>query len=200
MTGKFLALTQFPPFEMLLIRLLFIDLYISRWIVTAAHCTSGRNADMDNKIIVLGVHHLTDGIWYGIDSVINHPSHHVYHNDISLVKTDRKVHFTDDIRPIKISKQVVGESGKALITGWGCHDETGWSSIYLRYLYVDIISNDICYASHLQEYQQHIFDTTICTLGARKRSSCRGDSGGPLVKDRKLVGVISWGVPCKLSN
>lgn len=155
---------------------------------------------MGNKIIVLGAHHLSeDGTWYGIDSVINHPEHHVYHNDISLVKTDRKVHFTNDIRPIKISKQNVGESGKALITGWG-QDETGLSSLYLRYLYVDIISNEICHASHLPEYQQHIFDTTICTLGARKRGSCHGDSGGPLVKDGKLIGAISWGVPCELSN
>lgn len=170
-----------------------------RWVITAAHCTNGRNTVYDKKIIVLGAYHLTeDGTWYGIDSVINHPDHDLYHNDISLVKTDRRIHFTNDIRPIKISKQNVGESGTALLTGWG-KDETGFSPLHLKYLYVDIIDNEICTASHLPEYAQHVFDSTICTLGARKKGTCNGDSGGPLVaSDGKLIGVISWGVPCKL--
>lgn len=177
-----------------------LSIYIFRFIITAAHCTTGRNSDYTDKIIVLGAHHLSeDGTWYGIDMVINHPDHKVYHNDISLVKTDRRVHFTNEIRPIKISRQNVGESGMALLSGWG-QDQSGASSIYLHYLYVDIIANDICYASHLPEYAEYVSNTTICTLGARKRGTCHGDSGGPLVKNRKLIGVISWGVPCKLTN
>lgn len=153
---------------------------------------------MENKIVVLGAHHLfLDGTWYGIDCVINHPDHELYKNDISLIKTDRRVQFNDEISPITISKQNVGQNGKALLSGWG-QDHTGDLPLYLQYLHVEIIDSDICYASHLPEYAKHIFNTTICTLGARKKGTCHGDSGGPLVQDGKLIGVISWGVPCKL--
>lgn len=169
---------------------------IFRWILTAAHCTTGKHANYKNKILVIGGHHVNqDGMWYSFETVINHPKYRLYLNDISLIKTNRRVDFTENIKPIRISDRNVQEGSFAMITGWGL-DESGQSPQWLNYLHVKVIDNDQCIKSHMPDYAMHIHNTTICTLGERKKGACDGDSGGPLVQDRRLIGVISWGVPC----
>lgn len=171
-----------------------------RWILTAAHCTTGKNANFKNKIIVLGAHHISqDGSWYSFETVINHPNYSLYRNDISLIKTDRRVSFTENIKPIRIGDWDVLEGSDAIITGWG-FDESGQSTQWLNYLHVKVINNDVCIKSHMPEYSIYIHNTTICTLGARKTGTCHGDSGSGLVQNRRLIGIISWGVPCKLMS
>ena len=53
-------------------------------------------------------------------------------------------------------------------------------------------------------YENQIYDSMLCALGAGKEDGCQGDSGGPLIslgnpnggnKD-VLVGLSSWGVAC----
>lgn len=42
----------------------------------------------------------------------------------------------------------------------------------------------------------------ICAgVNEGEKDSCKGDSGGPLIdKNRKLVGIVSWGFVCGRSN
>lgn len=70
--------------------------------------------------------------------------------------------------------------------------------LYLLYVSVNVINNEQCIVSHLPQYAERIYNTTICTMAREKVGACTGDSGGPLVQHKKLVGVISWGVPCAL--
>lgn len=130
--------------------------------------------------------------------MINHHQYdRLFKNDISLIKTDRKVQFTSEIRSIGLSSEQVGVNGRALVSGWG-HNETGYYSTYLNYLNVDIVGNEQCIKSHSPKYAGRVQDTHICTLGDHRSGTCIGDSGGPLVKDRLLIGIIAWGVPCAL--
>lgn len=145
---------------------------------------------------MLGAHHRSeDGAWYTIETAINHPNYRLYTNDISLIKTNRRIHFSERIKPIRISDRAVFEGSEALITGWG-QDETGQMPLFLRYLRVQVINNDLCAKSHMPEYSIHIHNTTICTIGTRNTGLCFADSGGPLVHNRRLIGIISWGIPC----
>ena len=42
----------------------------------------------------------------------------------------------------------------------------------------------------------NIFFASIFYIMKQGTGACKGDSGGPLICDKKLIGIISWGVDC----
>lgn len=91
-----------------------------RWVLTAAHCISGKYSDFSNLIIVAGAHHyLKDGVWYGIEQTVAHPSYSKFQNDIGLIKTNKTVEFAPNIVPIPLSGRKIGDGEYAVISGWG---------------------------------------------------------------------------------
>lgn len=57
------------------------------------------------------------------------------------------------------------------------------------------LSNEDCRERHVSELNL-IHNSTICTFLQTGYGSCFGDSGGPLVAANKLIGLVSWGIPC----
>ncbi|KAJ3645417.1 hypothetical protein Zmor_023076 [Zophobas morio] len=71
------------------------------------------------------------------------------------------------------------------------------------------VMEPICISVHIwnetscEIHYKYIFQdlTMFCTgSGPHGNHPCRGDSGGPLYVDNVLVGVVSFGVDCKLKN
>lgn len=58
------------------------------------------------------------------------------------------------------------------------------------------MGNADCRDIHHAEQAESIYNGTICTLRNMGNGACFGDSGGPLTANGKLIGLVSWGVPC----
>lgn len=94
----------------------------NRWILTAAHCTV--NFEPYDMLIAVAAHHIrNDGKFYGLDRVVNHPKYKKHSkkakNDISLLRTNETIQFTNFVRPIPLRKQFVGADVASTISGWG---------------------------------------------------------------------------------
>lgn len=94
----------------------------NRWILTAAHCTV--NFEPSDMVIAVAAHHIrNDGKLYGLDRVVNHPKYKKHSkkgkNDISLLRTNKTIQFTNFVRPIMLSKLFVGADVQSTISGWG---------------------------------------------------------------------------------
>lgn len=53
---------------------------------------------------------------------------------------------------------------------------------------------------HESLYVLYIDDSVLCTFAQYGVGACRGDSGGVFVVDNKIVGILSWGIPCALGK
>lgn len=58
------------------------------------------------------------------------------------------------------------------------------------------LSNEDCRSRHIPLNARFVHDNTICTFGAHGNGMCMGDSGGPLVVNNRVIGAVSWGIPC----
>jgi len=185
-------------------------------VLTAAHCTYGREAaDIE---IVLGEHNYYDtGETAGLHrsavaEIVDFPdyNHHKTDGDYSMLRLATPVNFTSQshIRPVCLPEDAsLGYAGKdAVVTGWGTTESGGSVSNVLREVTVGVIKNKSCKRDY--EYLGGwITDMMLCAVvpGGGK-DACQGDSGGPLVytagdgvtagQNYDLVGVVSWGSGC----
>ncbi|EPQ16032.1 Kallikrein-5 [Myotis brandtii] len=107
---------------------------------------------------------------------IPHPgfSHPGHTNDLMLIKLNRKVMETQNIKPINISSHL------------------NFPKV-LQCLNITVLNHERC-----QEAYPHQIDKTMFCAGDESgRDSCQGDSGGPVVCNGTLQGLVSWGdYPC----
>lgn len=90
-----------------------------RWILTAAHCTQSVNS---KPVIYLGAHHIkNDGEKYTSDRIVNHPAFDRpnLRNDISLLRTNKKIQFSATVKPIPLRKAFVVKGTASTVSGWG---------------------------------------------------------------------------------
>lgn len=99
----------------------FVRISLLRFILSSAHCTHGR--DKNYMTIVAGTIKLNnDGKTFGVKQIIINPEydHEHRYNDISLLRTAQKIHFSNLIQPILLPTHDLIENGKNIeITGWG---------------------------------------------------------------------------------
>lgn len=87
----------------------------------------------------------------------------------------------------------------ATVIGWGATSYEGSTSLSLREVVLDIVSNNEC-SQDYESYNYIIDDSMICAYRSGK-DSCQGDSGGALLYSCSetgdiLIGSVSWGVGC----
>lgn len=91
----------------------------SSWVLTAAHCTDGRN--YKNTFVVVGSLVLSEGTCHDLASIVQHPAYNSQkmENDISLLRVANKIVFTRNVQPILLETAFVNQSSNAQASGWG---------------------------------------------------------------------------------
>lgn len=198
-----------------------------KWIITAAHCARDFRANqitahMGSSTVRYDLPPIEDhlppsaqeslrranGPFYkavGIKRIVVHPSYdpQTMVNDIALLELSSEVpevamKEVPVIQGVCLPKEDEEFSGKSIVTGWGRTSEGGTSSQTLRYVDVDIMTDNECKTF----YGRHkIHEKMLCAGFERGgKDACQGDSGGPLVKEFNnryvLIGVVSWGIGC----
>lgn len=185
----------------------------SNWLVTAAHCTSGKVASTLSAEI--GLHDRNNqanehwALTRKISRITNHASYSsiLMRNDVAVLKLDTPVTYTFYIGPVCIDTmthpfQATYADKYAMATGWGTLSSGGSVSPVLREVSLRLRTDVHCSA----EAGSAIVHTPMMVCAGEKddgKDTCQGDSGGPLVVPNPnnsgkwtLVGITSWGIGC----
>ncbi|ELT97142.1 hypothetical protein CAPTEDRAFT_103892 [Capitella teleta] len=181
----------------------------SRHVLTAAHCTAGRQPSM--LVVGLGEHDRQNaGSEYRaatVDQINQHPEYNplTIVNDVSVLTLTAEIVFSDGRRMVcppsrTTSGNADGYAGETLIvSGWGSQSEGGSVADILRA--VDVIGLTIQQCRETSYNPSSIADGMNCAgVEAGGKDACQGDSGGPLVFKNgeafEKVGIVSWGQGC----
>ncbi|KAG7321955.1 hypothetical protein KOW79_014813 [Hemibagrus wyckioides] len=172
-----------------------------QWILTAAHCFTGK-AEVSRWWVVAGSTYITTLGGSAVDQIIMHGDYNSAHNDYDLAMMRLTKPFTlgVSVKPVCLPPQNLGlRAGSPLVvTGWGHLEENGQLSSNLQEASIPLIDRAQC--SSPAVYGASITQRMICAGYLQgKVDACQGDSGGPLVYLQQhwmLVGVVSWGVGC----
>ncbi|XP_015916653.2 chymotrypsin-like elastase family member 2A [Parasteatoda tepidariorum] len=174
-----------------------------QWVVTAAHCVTGKPDPQDLRI-VLGSHNKYNKTKYEVtriaEKIISYPDlegeklrQMSITHDIALIKLNAPVIYTDGIQPVCLPS--LGWEAQpdwvCYSTGWGETRGTGFSDV-LKQTEQIVMSKENC---------SHNVQTQVCVAKAHQ-SPCHGDSGGPLVcklgSKWWLMGATSFGFPTNM--
>ncbi|KAJ0182714.1 hypothetical protein K1T71_002083 [Dendrolimus kikuchii] len=176
---------------------------ISNWrIVTAAHCYYDGYYQAYSMLVVLGsVRLFSGGTRVSATSIVVHPSFNpvTVQNDVAVLNIPY-VASTSYVKPIalpagfQLTNDFVGYRAEAIGFGKTSDSDTITTSVSLRDVFVDVISNAGCQVA----YGGLVTTSHMCTSGAGGRNPCGGDSGGPLILysstgDDLLIGIITYG-------
>ncbi|XP_055301540.1 chymotrypsin-2-like [Sitodiplosis mosellana] len=165
------------------------------WIVTAAHCVSGRTAE--NLEVYVGSNDLkTGGTSYKAAEIKSHKQYNnpTYAYDIAVIRVKGAIELNDKVQTIEYSSEEVPDGAVLQLTGWGALRVGGGTPQHLQIINLNTVQTERCREIHGSSAPVH--DSHICTLNKVGEGACNGDSGGPLVYNNKLVGIVNWGVPC----
>ncbi|XP_008070339.1 kallikrein-5 [Carlito syrichta] len=170
-----------------------------QWLLTAAHCRKKGFRVRLGHPSLSPMFESGQQTFQGVKSIphpgYSHPSHS---NDLMLIKLNRKIRVTQDVRPVNISSRCPSAGTKCLVSGWGT---TSSPKVHfpkaLQCLNITVLSQDRC----RDAYPGQIDNTMFCAGDQVGRDSCQGDSGGPVICNGALQGLVSWGdYPCGQPN
>ncbi|KAK5868124.1 hypothetical protein PBY51_009166 [Eleginops maclovinus] len=174
-----------------------------RWVVSAAHCLEE------------SVHHVTIGDYdkrrpdpgeqqMKVQRVFVHPHFHSFtlDSDIALLLLSGPVTRGPTAAPAclpdpHLSRYLLQENSRGVVSGWGLTRHLGRSSRFLRKVTLPVIEQQTCSGSTNQVITDNMFCAGFLDV---EMDACGGDSGGPFVVNYRgtwfLTGVVSWGEGC----
>ncbi|KAG1968473.1 serine protease 60.1 [Pimephales promelas] len=176
----------------------------NQWILTAAHCFQ----DTTLPVIVYLGRQTQEGananeVSRAVSNIIKHPNYTVSNdNDITLLKLESPVNFTQFISPVCLasSNSLFFNKTSSWVTGWGTIGSNTPlpSPQTLQEVQVSIFGNRQCKCLY---GVTKITDNMMCAgVLEGGKDSCQGDSGGPMVSKQGSVwiqsGVVSFGIGC----
>ncbi|CAL4093051.1 unnamed protein product, partial [Meganyctiphanes norvegica] len=155
---------------------------------------------------------------YNIQNVYRHHNYrsgtHDY-ADIAILKTDRKVRFSNKVWPfcLPASNQEFDNFLTVKIAGWGQVNQSHTSPL-IQTAYVKIVENsqcDLLWRQHAPDnyavirqlaYPQGLTKQILCA-GGEGVDACNGDSGGPMSYQNTdglhtIIGIIAKGINCPI--
>ena len=182
-------------------------LVADRYVITAAHCTSGRAAS-DLKIAVGDTTFALAGeassFIINVKTIKQHPDYSASNtqNDISILELEQPVDLTayPNIKPICLPAQDTTYADReATVSGWGTLSSGGNLVAHLQEVDVTVFADGNC--GMMDSYMTP--DMMCAGVKEGGKDSCQGDSGGPLFTSdlannnaQTLIGVVSWGFGC----
>lgn len=172
-------------------------IYNENTILTAAHCVYKREESA--FVVVAGSDYRSgsDGYIVRVNSIVINSLYNsaLSENDIAVVKLATPLHFNNTtINAIALASEEPSVGTNAIVAGWGATSEGGVNSLKLKDVELNIIERAKCDASY---GYGRIKDSMLCAgTNAGGKDACQYDSGGPLVSNKKLLGIVSWGIGC----
>ncbi|XP_045449066.1 chymotrypsin-1-like [Melitaea cinxia] len=163
-------------------------------LATAAHCVKGANPKHIN--VVVGTTNLDErGLQYDVESVHVHDLYNstLKINDIAVI-TIKGLFDLEKVEVIRLDENELKDGEIVLLTGFGAQEPNGESTRRMHALNLTVFEQDVC--RYAMRNTRDVYDCMFCTFTKMGQGTCHGDSGGPLTKDNKLVGIVSWGIPC----
>ncbi|XP_055386113.1 trypsin-1 [Condylostylus longicornis] len=169
-----------------------------KWILTAAHCTSGQLADR-MKIRLGTSTYASGGNVIKVKKIVQHEKFNIstVDYDYSLLELESNIEFDENKRPIKLpdSKELVLDGDICRVSGWGNTQNEVEKRNWLREAEVPVFNQELCF----EKYKDYggVTERMLCAGYIEGgKDACQGDSGGPLNHNNVLVGVVSWGYGC----
>ncbi|KAH8409678.1 hypothetical protein KR222_001579, partial [Zaprionus bogoriensis] len=197
-----------------------------RYVLTAAHCLTGRIAREIGPLVSarLGEHDTRTDVdcprsggacasaaqRVGIEET---RIHELYQettpnqlHDIGLLRLERSIRYSDSVQPACLPSVVAPEAKQAgqqyTVVGFGRTLQTARSPVKQK-LAVGFVEPAQC-KRKFAERKISIAPTQMCAGGKFAQDSCDGDSGGPLMRFRDnawvLEGIVSFGYKCGLKD
>lgn len=126
---------------------------------------------------------------------------------ICVMRTNRSIEFNQLVQPIQIDPNRINRRASAVIAGWGFTEGGNHlipgdffpvASNDLNYIEVNILTHLECYL-RMSFWSLFLRQDHICTY-ARNVGVCTFDSGSPVVSNGRLVGIVSFVVPCAIGR
>uniref|UniRef100_A0A1B6HRX2 Peptidase S1 domain-containing protein n=2 Tax=Homalodisca liturata TaxID=320908 RepID=A0A1B6HRX2_9HEMI len=192
------------------------SLISDQYVLTAAHCLDpARTSGFTVTVVRLGdldLYSADDNAYpidVGVEKIVYHPEYNnvLKTNDIGLIKLDRKVEFTDLLKPICLPspefRNNMFVSAPAVVAGWGV-DENQTASARLLEAELQVTDLAECRRNLTSVFSQVVIDKRVVCAYAPGKDSCQGDSGGPLMTFRRYrgksrmyaLGIVSYGNKC----
>ncbi|XP_035142187.1 kallikrein-5 isoform X2 [Callithrix jacchus] len=143
-----------------------------QWLLTAAHCRKKVFRARLGHQSLSPVYESGQQMFQGIRS-IPHPgyTHPGHSNDLMLIKLNRRIRVTKDVKPINVSSHCPSAGTKCLVSGWGT---TKSPQVHfpktLQCLNITVLSRKRCEDA----YPGQIDDTMFCAGDKAGRDSCQG--------------------------
>ncbi|XP_063544192.1 serine protease 48-like [Cydia strobilella] len=187
------------------------SLISDRFILTAGHVLSHRDYGL-LRYVLLGATNKSearDGLLFNIIRFIPHKLYQKNEkkHDIALLELDRRVEFSEFIRPACLPSPAIPITTDRILAGWGKTGEQASESQVLMKVTVPEYDYESYCKQFFSQAADNLFDkeTMLCAAGGKgdNKDSCQGDSGGPMMAYARDIhcsfvvrGIVSFGPRC----